>query len=280
MDETLFSIIVPTYNRPSLLLRALESLKRQTFGYFEVIVSDDGSSSDTGSVIASLEDNRFKLLHNSINTGASDARNRAIESCVGSFISFLDDDDEFLPSFLSSTLLAFGMCPSSVACSWANVCNVRYAENVSAGRDYTKYALPTDSRIMPLDDCLTIGIGYGVTIRGDTLRKVGGFDSSFKLVEDTDLILKLISHGFRSTLVEEVCVNVHHHAGDRMTSVALNNLRIRECWNLIRKHEKFLAENPNLRAQLVHGIRWLESGRACSSVDSTVIEVERDVAIE
>ncbi len=254
----LFSIVVPTFNRPAMLKRAIESIERQTLTDFEIIISDDGSSADINEVVACFPGLRISLLRSGENAGATVARNRGIDRSSGRYIAFLDDDDEYLPDFLASTLETLERSPREIGYSWSNICNVRYVDGRAVAWEPTNYVLPDGSSSMPFEDALTIGVGYGVTVRRDALLAIGCFDSSLKVVEDTDLFMSLLSSGILSTLVPGVNVRVHHHAGERMTSSSMNAIRIRECWMLMDKHARFLAEHPRLERQLMSTIRSLQ----------------------
>lgn len=87
-----FSVIIPTYNRKKFLKKALDSVLEQTFGDYELIIVDDGSTDDTGSLIKSLNDKRVKYVWQE-NKGPSGARNRGIKESVAEWICFLDSDD-------------------------------------------------------------------------------------------------------------------------------------------------------------------------------------------
>jgi len=91
------SLIIPTFNRPHLLPRAVESAQRAG-REVEVIVVDDASSDDTASVCASLRD--VKYLRVDRNQGVAGARNVGLLESSGDFIAFLDDDDMRLPGSL------------------------------------------------------------------------------------------------------------------------------------------------------------------------------------
>src|SRR5690606_27477811 len=95
-EEPLVSVIIPTYQRPKLLLRALHSVQRQTYQQLEILVVDDGSQDDTASVVRRLPDRRIRYLRHERNTGLpAAARNTGIRAADGACIAFLDDDDEW-----------------------------------------------------------------------------------------------------------------------------------------------------------------------------------------
>ncbi len=90
----LVSVVIPTFNRASMVGEAIESALRQTYQRLEVIVVDDGSEDDTPAVLARFSD-RIRVIRQS-NAGAGVARNRAIDAARGDLIAFLDSDDEWL----------------------------------------------------------------------------------------------------------------------------------------------------------------------------------------
>ncbi len=107
------SVIIPTFNRAELLPRAIESVIAQTHDDWEIVVVDDGSTDDTRAVVGDYArriGDRFRSVLQE-NRGASAARNRGIEASRGSFIAFLDSDDEFIPTKLERQLRFFEARP-------------------------------------------------------------------------------------------------------------------------------------------------------------------------
>jgi len=95
------SVVISTYNRPEMLRRALESVAKQTFRDFEVVVVDDGSDT-AGDVCADFVD-EFPITAMNLqeNTGYQCVpKNVGIEYARGSYIAYLDDDNEFDPHHL------------------------------------------------------------------------------------------------------------------------------------------------------------------------------------
>src|SRR5688572_2640316 len=95
------SIVIPTYNRPELLARSVRSVLAQSTAHFELIIVDDGSATDIDTHFPSALDARITILRSPIHSGVAAARNLGIRASRGRWISFLDDDDEYLPSFLA-----------------------------------------------------------------------------------------------------------------------------------------------------------------------------------
>jgi glycosyltransferase involved in cell wall biosynthesis len=96
------SVIMPTYNRADTIGRAVDSVRAQTFGDWELIVVDDGSTDGTAAVVSGI-DPRIHLLRQG-NQGCYVARNTGLQASTGRYITFLDSDDEWLPHFLELTI--------------------------------------------------------------------------------------------------------------------------------------------------------------------------------
>lgn len=100
-----FSVIIPTYNRADLLDRCLDSLVRQTFGDFEVLVCDDGSTDDSRDVAERYKDRlELRYLWDENWGGPARPRNRGIAEARGEWICFLDSDDWWTPDKLEACL--------------------------------------------------------------------------------------------------------------------------------------------------------------------------------
>lgn len=98
-----FSVIITTYNRSALLKRALDSLIAQTETEWEAIIVDDGSTDNTTSLIKPyLENgNKIKYVYQK-NAGYAMAKNTGVFLSKGKFITFLDSDDEYMPTHLET----------------------------------------------------------------------------------------------------------------------------------------------------------------------------------
>jgi glycosyltransferase involved in cell wall biosynthesis len=94
-----FSVIIPLYNKAPYIRRSLNSVLVQSFKDFELIVVDDGSTDEGGSLVASYTDPRIRLIRQE-NAGVSAARNRGVVVAKAAWIAFLDADDEYFPNFL------------------------------------------------------------------------------------------------------------------------------------------------------------------------------------
>ncbi len=90
-----FSIIIPFYNSEKYIERCIKSVLEQSFGDYEIILINDGSTDRSSSVISNIDDDRITVLENSENRGVSYSRNKGIKQAKGEWITFLDSDDWF-----------------------------------------------------------------------------------------------------------------------------------------------------------------------------------------
>jgi GalNAc5-diNAcBac-PP-undecaprenol beta-1,3-glucosyltransferase len=123
MTQRLVSIVLPTYNRAAILSRAIDSVLRQDYTAWELIVVDDGSRDGTDSVLAAYRDPRLKVVTHVANRGVTAAKNTGFDHISGDWFTVLDSDDEMLPEALSTMLSAADAYPDVDAVS----CNCRNA---------------------------------------------------------------------------------------------------------------------------------------------------------
>ncbi|MBR2409079.1 MAG: glycosyltransferase family 2 protein [Lachnospiraceae bacterium] len=101
MKNRLVSVIVPAYNAEEYIASAIESVLKQTYTNWEMVIVDDGSKDATGEIIAKyLTDSRIIYHRLDKNSGVAVAMNTAIELSHGSVLAFLDADDFWKPEKL------------------------------------------------------------------------------------------------------------------------------------------------------------------------------------
>ena len=187
--KPLISVILPTYNRPENLKRALQSLKEQTFQYYEAIIINDGGI-DVSSIIETFnEKNNLIYLKHEFNKGLPAARNTAIGIAQGKYIAYLDDDDIFYPDHLkvlydtlenSDYQIAYTDSIRAVYRNINNKLNLTQKEKFVSG-DFSLERLFVENYIPII--C--------IMHRKDCLNEVGFFDESLTSHEDWDMLLKL-----------------------------------------------------------------------------------------
>ena len=104
------SVVIPLYNKEESVRAAVDSVLRQSYEDFELIVVDDGSTDSSVSVVAGIGDRRIRLVAQA-NAGPGAARNRGLGEAHGEYVAFLDADDEWEPRFLELAVDALDRHP-------------------------------------------------------------------------------------------------------------------------------------------------------------------------
>jgi glycosyltransferase involved in cell wall biosynthesis len=102
--EPCVSVVIPTFERPWTLLRAVRSVLAQTLERIEVIVVVDGRDRETLQALESIRDPRLRTLVPNRHLGNADARNVAVDHVRAPWVAFVDDDDEWMPEKLAAQL--------------------------------------------------------------------------------------------------------------------------------------------------------------------------------
>ena len=182
------SVIIPAYNRADVLPRAIASVLNQTFTDYEIIVVDDGSTDETGSV-ARNSDGPVRVISHELNRGAAAARNTGIRAAIGAYVAFLDSDDEWLPKKLSRQIgLLEGLGTSYNAC-----CSGRILNHPGLGYSWERH-LPAEehwTRYLLINGCDFDG--STMVARRGVFEHTGLFDENLPRYEDWDWLLRYVA---------------------------------------------------------------------------------------
>lgn len=201
------SVVIPTWNRATLLRRALDSVLAQTVQPAEIVVVDDGSTDDTAAVVASYGA-RVRLLRQA-NAGVAAARNAGIAAARHELIAFLDSDDWWRERYLERVLPP--LADPDVICCFANR---TWTSRMHVDR-FAQLGL-----VLPQDPCVfaepaaVLTLARGSPLSGSScvyhkaaLAAVGGF-RPLRVYEDLCLDFRLAFLGKRFAAVGEVLVVV------------------------------------------------------------------------
>jgi glycosyltransferase involved in cell wall biosynthesis len=162
-SEPRVSIILATYNRAGLLPRAIDSVLRQTFSDWELLIIDDGSTDETKALVDtySRDDRRIRYICQE-NSGLALARNTGISAASGDYITFLDSDDAYMEDHLWLRLDYLRVHPDiDFIHGGAEVIGPDTVPDVN-----------NPCTLIPLSQCF---IGGTYFIRADVLKDLGGF---------------------------------------------------------------------------------------------------------
>ena len=185
--RSVVTVIIPTFNRASIVGRAIRSVLSQTFQDWELLVVDDASTDGTEQVVRSFPDSRIRYLRHDQNRRVSAARNTGIRSAQGEYVSFLDDDDEWLPEKLAKEVEVFRNSDPQVGLVYTGKTVFDEHGRVLQVRMPTQSGWVYDAML----DRHFIGSPSRVTVRKQVLDRVAGFDQTFVNCQDYDLWLRV-----------------------------------------------------------------------------------------
>jgi len=207
------SVIIPTHNRPAFLRRAIESVLRQTYEDFDIIVVDDASREDVQGIINDFHDSRIRLIRHEVSTGEAGARNTGILNSQGEYIAFLDDDDEWLPEKLALQVTILENNSPKVGGVYTGYMAVNFTEQQVL---YRKVPSKRGDIYRDLLKRNVIDTPSTVLIRRACIEKAGLFDGAVFYGIDCDLYLRIAKH-FHFEYLEAPLVKYHIH-DDRITN--------------------------------------------------------------
>ncbi len=195
------SVVIPVYNRPGLVVEALDSVLAQAWPTLEVIVVDDGSTDGTAARVAAhpgRADNIVRLIQQP-NRGESAARNAGIIAARQPFVAFLDSDDRWMPGKLAAQMEVFEQDPET------DMVFSAYLDRRPTGLSTVILSTWERSVNHTLDRLLTGSCinTSTVVIRREVFNQVGLFDVSLRHCEDHDMWLRLASVGTRIAYVPQ-----------------------------------------------------------------------------
>ncbi|WP_052692120.1 glycosyltransferase family 2 protein [Teredinibacter purpureus] len=239
----MFTVVIPTLDRPSYLVRAIRSVLAQEVRGVEIIVVDDCSAESYDEILSEFETEVIYIRHASTQ-GVSNTRNTGLLAAKNEWVAFLDDDDEFRPGYLEY------MASNIEASSYSNTffwCGVEFVQsniNADQRRLYRTYPDVYESSFEATRDALSIGASFGFLIRRDDLIAAGMFNHSYKVAEDTELMVRLLSRGMNPVSVSFIgIVKYEDHISRLASSFEIySDLNVYE--RIFMEHSHFFSSNP------------------------------------
>ena len=205
------SIITPTYNRSKFIRRTIKSVIDQTYTDWEFLIIDDSSTDNTVELVNEFvkQDPRIKLFKTPQNSGGPALpKNIGIENATGEYVAFLDDDDEWLPEKLSKQLELFESSNNSKLGLVSCFINIRDNNGKLISKHKKNYRGDVIKNLAR--DCFVMTSSCVMT-KLDILKKVGLFDTRFKISDDWDMWLKISKEGYQFDFTPEYLVNYILH---------------------------------------------------------------------
>jgi len=203
------SVIIPTYNSIRFLPNTLDSVLRQTFSEFEVLVINDGSTDNTAEWISSLTDSRVKLI-NQENQGCATARNTGILAAKGQYIAFLDSDDLWEPTKLEKQVKCLEENPDiGLVYTWVDFSNEEAKPTGKVRKVFAEGNVFQDMLTGNVVSCGSVPL-----VRRECFETVGLFDTKLWTAEDKDMWLR-ISTQYSFALIREPLVYYRQHPNSK-----------------------------------------------------------------
>ncbi len=210
MNHLSVSVIIPTYNRQALTLRAVRSVLAQSYRDFELIVIDDGSIDDLSPVCDLVRSNGHQFFRTE-NRGVAAARNKALSLTHGNWVALLDSDDHWLPEKLETQVRFHQKNP---ACQVSQCEEDWYRSGKRVTREQRHAPAAGDAFARSCQLCCVSS--SSVMLRRTIFTECGGYDERLPACEDYDLWLRVTSR-YEVGLVPEKLVEKYGGHSDQLS---------------------------------------------------------------
>jgi glycosyltransferase involved in cell wall biosynthesis len=275
------SVIVRAYNRGYIIRDALDSVLRQTYRNFEIVVVDDGSTDRTAEEVGSIGSDRIRYVRHQQNRGVSAAANTGLRVARGDLIAFLDSDDIWKSGYLERMVSFLERHPKvgGVFCDLEAQRNDVLVPSTIACMDVfqrTLHTLPRSTTgeylfsVRQMFLCLLQEVPIkpiAVLIRREVFNDVGTFDESWRSGEDWELFLRVARHyawGYvdDQLAVQRVQTDSTFMRFKEQDKISLINLFLHEKAGLRNDLEALRAVNGSIARESCHlaGL-YMQTGR-------------------
>jgi hypothetical protein len=237
------SVVIPTYNRSHTIVDALESVFKQTYPIYEVIVVDDGSTDNTKEVITQYGDSITYFYQE--NSGPSVARNTGIKHATGELIAFLDSDDVWREDKIARQAKCFSDAQQvGIVASGHEIRNEKW--------DLVHVTLLTKKEIAQInkrDLYKNFFSTPSVMVRSRCFEEVGYFDETIGYAEDWDMWLRILKF-YECIIINEPLVSVRVNGPSITADCSEVNI---DYWQRVLEKHNFETKSV---ASFTHRKRW------------------------
>ncbi|MEZ7503915.1 glycosyltransferase family 2 protein [Flavobacterium sp. Arc2] len=221
MTNPLISIIIPAYNASKFLLETLESVKRQTYTNWEIVLVNDCSTDNTIEIVNEFSkgiSNSVKLITNAKNSGVSVSRNIAVANASGTWLALLDSDDVWLPNHLETLMNEVDKDPQLNLVYAGCLVFLDTVETIIFKQEISEDMLNNFNVSL-----FTHQIGINpctVLLDTNSWNRVGGMVQNLQHAEDKDLFIRLAKMNYRFKFSNQHTALYRKHSN---VSAASNN---------------------------------------------------------
>ena len=233
----LFSVIIPVFNRPSLICATLDTVLQQKCTDFEIIIIDDGSTDDVKNILSSYLGNRSINYFYQSNSGVSAARNKGASLSNGEYLIFLDSDDLVTENWLSDYTAMISKDNSDII-----YCGI----NRIKGNILVEYTDPTD----PFKDGKSVGnvIPGSFCIRKKFFEQIGRYDEQLAYGENTELGFRIKKANATFSFINKpnLVYNLYENSHGKNARNKMNGIMY-----TINKHPQLFSENKDMKMRFL-----------------------------
>ena len=214
MNQPLVSVVLATYRREESLRRALQSLKSQSYQNIEIVIVDDNDDSQWNDIVRQVIDSvgcAAHLIVNHPNLGSARARNAGIEAAKGAYITFLDDDDLYLPNKISNQLTAMLEADADYCITDLELYSGNEKLTERRVRDYIKSV--ESKQLLKCHLMFHMTGTDTLMFRANYLRAIGGFPP-IDVGDEFYLMVQAIKAGGRFSYLPRCDVKAYVHTGE------------------------------------------------------------------
>jgi glycosyltransferase involved in cell wall biosynthesis len=214
-EKPTVSVVIPTYDRPEMLSRAVRSVVGQTYEPIELIVVDDHSPTPAGEVVDQISTeslSSLRCLRHEENQGGSAARATGIEAATGEYVAFLDDDDEWEPSKIEKQVDRVRSASEDHVLVYTGIRQV----NADGSTNAVKTPTAEGDVVERLLRGNFIGSYSAVMVSSNAIDAVGLPDERFPSWQDWEWYLRLAQEGVFLSVPEPLVIR--HNGHDQMSS--------------------------------------------------------------
>ena len=241
--RTMISVIVPTYNRPDMLIETINSILNQSYQDFEIIVINDAGIDVESKIKLLNKNNNIKYLAHTENKGLAAARNTGIKEAKGKYIAYLDDDDIFYPDHLETLVNFLENQEYKLAYTDAyRVIQEKQNSNYVVKKKDMPFSLDFDYDRILVENFVPI---LCLMHERSCLEEIGLFDEKLTVCEDWDFLIRL-SRKFEIAHVKKVTSEVTWRT-DGTNMISSRSTDFGRTFKIIyEKHRAYSQNKPSL----------------------------------
>ncbi len=234
-----FSVIIPLYNKENYIQATLQSVLRQDFEDFEVLIIDDCGTDNSVEKAKEIQDSRIRHIAHEKNKGLSASRNTGIQHAKAHYLAFLDADDQWKPQFLSEIDALIAQYGKEAAL-FATKYEVRFQDGKTTVYPFPN--IPFEGRGL-IEDFFSVNLGYNFYCPSSLCASkavfdtIGGYDETIQYSEDVDFNIR--AHlVFKMAFSNQALVTYNAESENQITQGAIKNKRIPD-------YDSFERQDPN-----------------------------------